>query len=80
MENKTYTASFQFDMNDIDARMDHLRHTKAFDMALALSDIKDYLAEIQEDTGITSKKRHKIINDINNIYLTRNIDISELLI
>lgn len=78
-KNKTFTASFHFDMNDPQSKMEHARMCKATDMALFIWELANTLSDDLEYQKIPNKTINKICDLIQLKLSQRGIDIDNLI-
>jgi len=69
----------EFDLNDKDDIEAHLRCTKALDMAMALSEIKEYIRSKAKYSEEDTIKIEKVKDDIQDIIWNRDIDLDHLI-
>jgi len=78
-------AKLEFDLNEPDERIEHLRCVKSLDLALATYDFINLLSEIRKkedamDKDMTAKQLKNFIDRrINEIIEDNNINIHELI-
>jgi hypothetical protein len=82
-------ATLQFDLNDLDDRMSHLRCVKSLDMALALWEIRMNLRKYSERTAEAKEFKNEesdvfngieiVLERIQEIFEENNIDVEELI-
>lgn len=69
-------AILEFDIDNPDDKMAHMRCVKALDMALALHEIAYNLHREFEDSGVIEEFRAKIFQELE----SHNINIDELIV